>query len=358
MVLVLSGLTTVKALALESRMTYRYKEVNHVNLARQNEVDWLSAKLQELIQGASLATTLTLVLVGCLAVLNGDMTTGGLAACSILAGRAVAPLSAIGSLRAKMVSAEAANKDINTLLEAPQEPFLGHTVYHQKLPLGPLCLHSVSTSKVGARLSSVSAVIPAGSIAVVNSDPMSYSSLLLSTLGAYHQPDDGEVTIAGVPLHEHDVFEFRQSVCYVSPWATLFHGTVLENMTFFRHENEAYAMELADRLGLSDTITQLPYGFQTPVGRHDNLSLNKGAIKLIALIRALSQQPSILLLDEPMVSLDADSQTRLLALLNEKRGSMTIVIASFFNEVKTLSDVQLRLTTEGQLLALNSKEEK
>lgn len=37
---------------------------------------------------------------------------------------------------------------------------------------------------------------------------------------------------------------------------------------------------------------------------------------------------------------------------------MTIVIASFFNEVKTLSDVQLRLTTEGQLLTLNSKEEK
>ncbi|MEI8599236.1 hypothetical protein P4S64_21115 [Vibrio sp. M60_M31a] len=63
LVLVLSGVATVKALALEARMTYRYKDVNHENLKKQNEVDWQAAKLQELIQGASLGTTLALVIV-------------------------------------------------------------------------------------------------------------------------------------------------------------------------------------------------------------------------------------------------------------------------------------------------------
>lgn len=349
LVLVLSGVATVKALALEARMTYRYKDVNHENLKKQNEVDWQAAKLQELIQGASLGTTLALVIVGCLAVLDGQMTTGGLAACSILAGRSVAPLSALGSLRAKLVTARAASQDIEDLINAPQEQFTAQTVYQSKLPSGPISFTNVSVSKVGASLSDINLSIPSGSITVVNSNPMSYASLLLSSLGAYHQPEQGTIAIAGVPLYEHDEFEFRQSVSYVAPWGTLFHGTVLENMTFFRHESEPYAMELADRLGLSDTISQLPYGFQTPVGRHDNASLNKGAIKLISLIRALSQKPSILLLDEPMVSIDADSQSRLLSLLNEKRGDMTIIIASYFDEVIALSDSQISLSIEGRL---------
>lgn len=48
LILVLSGLTTAKSLALESRITYAYKKINYQRLAQQNEVDWLSSQLQEI----------------------------------------------------------------------------------------------------------------------------------------------------------------------------------------------------------------------------------------------------------------------------------------------------------------------
>lgn len=347
LILVLSGLTTAKALALESRITSAYKKINYQRLAQQNEVDWLSSQLQEWIQGASQATTLALVLIGCFEVLNGDLTTGGLAACSILAGRAVAPLSAIGSLKAKFVTAQSAMQDVNEIIASPPESLNGSQVYHQKLPSGPIQFEQVSAQQTGAKLKHINLTIPAGSLVTVTSNPLTHASLLLSTVGGYHQVTEGAINIDSIPLTEHDPLEYRQSISYVSPWATLFAGSILDNLTLFRHEREAYAMVLADKLGLSATIAQLPAGYQTLVGNNDSQMLNKGAIKLIAIVRALAQSPSILLLDEPMVSLDADSQQRLLALLLELKNHITLIVASYFTEIAAISDYRIHISSQG-----------
>jgi len=347
LILVLSGLTTAKSLALESRITSAYKKINYQRLAQQNEVDWLSSQLQEWIQGASQATTLALVLIGCFEVLNGDLTTGGLAACSILAGRAVAPLSAIGSLKAKFVTAQSAMQDVNEIIASPPESLNGSQVYHQKLPSGPIQFEQVSAQQTGAKLKHINLTIPAGSLVTVTSNPLTHASLLLSTVGGYHQVTEGAIKIDSIPLTEHDPLEYRQSISYVSPWATLFAGSILDNLTLFRHEREAYAMVLADKLGLSATIAQLPAGYQTLVGNNDSQMLNKGAIKLIAIVRALAQSPSILLLDEPMVSLDADSQQRLLALLLELKNHITLIVASYFTEIAAISDYRIHISSQG-----------
>lgn len=354
LVLVLSGLTTVKALAIEARMTHRFKEFNFTQFKLQTNVDLLSSRLNEIVQGASLATTLTIVMIGCLSVLEGSLTTGGLAACSILAGRAVAPLSSIGSLRAKFSSVKVVNQDIENLLNAPLERFTGEVTYQTKIPLGPIEFEQVSIAKNGAKLSGVTVEIPPNSITTITSNPMSYASLFLGSLGAFFPVEQGVVKIAGIQLEQHDDFEFRQSVCYVSPWGSLFHGTVIENMTMFHPENEAYAIELSEKLGLSETVSKLPYGFQTIIGTTQGQILNKGALKLISLIRALSQQPSILLLDEPMVSLDADSQSKLLNLLNDKRSQMTIIVASYFNDMSAISDLKLHIELDGSISSYTS----
>ncbi|MEM6189540.1 ABC transporter transmembrane domain-containing protein [Shewanella scandinavica] len=356
LILVLSGLTTAKALALESRITSAYKKINYQRLAQQNEVDWLSSKLQEWIQGASQATTLALVLIGCFEVLNGDLTTGGLAACSILAGRAVAPLSAIGSLKAKFVTAQSAMQDVNEIIASPPESLNGNKIYHQKLPSGSIQFDQVSAQQTGAKLKHINLTIPAGSLVTVTSNPLTHASLLLSTVGGYHQVTEGAIKIDSIPLTEHDPLEYRQSISYVSPWATLFAGSILDNLTLFRHEREAYAMVLADKLGLSATIAQLPAGYQTLVGNNDSQMLNKGAIKLIAIVRALAQSPSILLLDEPMVSLDADSQQRLLALLLELKNHITLIVASYFTEIAAISDYRIHISSQGDATMMSNGE--
>ncbi|QLE84124.1 ATP-binding cassette domain-containing protein [Shewanella sp. Scap07] len=344
---VLSGLTTAKALAMETKLCGMYNDINYQRLAEQHRVDWLSSKLQELIQGASQGTTLLIVLIGCLAVLDGELTTGGLAACSILAGRAIAPLSAIISLRSRLAVAKTAMSQVAELSELPPELFTGTKQYQQKLPLGPIRFEAVSIEQTAAKLNEVNIEIASGSLVTVTSNPLTQASLLLSCIGAFHRVSQGEITIAGIEQSQHKRNEYRQSVAYVAPWPILLSGSLMENMTLFSADKEAEAMVVAEALGLTDTIAQLPAGYQTLVGSSDNQSLNKGAIKLIALVRALVQSPSILLLDEPMVSLDADSQQRLINVLQAQRGQMTIICASYFDSIKAISDMHIHLDAEG-----------
>ncbi|MGS0676863.1 ABC transporter transmembrane domain-containing protein [Shewanella sp. 0m-4] len=348
LILVLSGLTTAKALAMETRLSTTYNEINYRRLALQQQVDWLSSKLQELIQGASQGTTLLIVLIGCLEVLDGDLTTGGLAACSILAGRAIAPLSAIISLRSRLVSAKTAMSHVDDLAKLPLESFNGHTQYHQKLPLGPITFEAAASHQVGAKLANFNLNIPSGSLVTITSDPLTHASLLLSVVGAFHHLEQGTIYIAGIAQLEHNANEYRQSVTYVSPWPTLFAGSLLENMTMFRPERESRAMEIAEALGLTVSIAKLPAGYQTEVGVNDSQMLNKGAIKLIALVRALVQSPSILLLDEPLISLDTDSQVRLLTVLKQYQGKMTILCASHFDTLNSQSDLRVNVSANGE----------
>ncbi|MDO6611226.1 ABC transporter transmembrane domain-containing protein [Shewanella sp. 1_MG-2023] len=338
LILVLSGLTTAKALSLEDRLSGIYNNINHQRLESQQQVDWLSAKLQEVIQGAAQGTTLILVMLGCLEVLNGSLTTGGLAACSILAGRAVAPLSAIISLRSRLVSAQTAMSHVNDLTQLPEESFQGTKIYQQKLPLGPIHFDNISSKNLGTAITHFSHHIQANSLVTLQSNPLSHASHLLSIIAGFQQVSAGQVTIDNIAIHQHDSKEFRQSITYVAPWPTLFAGSLLENMTMFRAEFEPQAMAIADSLGLTSKIAELPNGYQTMVGDSDSQMLNKGAIKLIAIVRAIVQKPSIILLDEPMISLDADAQGRLLALLQQLKQQMTIVAASHFTELASLSD--------------------
>jgi len=341
---VLSGLTTVKALALEQSLSREYRELNFKRLAEQEKIDWLSAKLQELIQGASQATTLILVLLGCLSVLNGDLTTGGLAACSILAGRAVAPLSAIVSLRSRIATAKVAMLDVEELLSIPKEAFTNTQVYNEKIPLGPIKFETVSFEHMGAKLNELSLIIQPGELCTIQSNPLNHASAVLQTIGFFKQVSHGLITVDGVSLAEHSLSEFRQSVLYVPPWPTLFAGSLLENMTMFQPQYEGIAMQYANVLGLTNTIAQLPSGYATKVTEDNNKMIGKGAIKLMAIIRAIIQSPSILLLDEPMVALDSDAQARLLSLLASLKGKMTILAVSYFDELSKISDVTMTLS--------------
>ncbi|WP_076537884.1 ABC transporter transmembrane domain-containing protein [Shewanella sp. UCD-KL21] len=354
LILVLSGLTTAKALSLEDRLSSIYNNINHQRLAEQQQVDWLSAKLQEVIQGASQGTTLVLVMLGCLEVLNGTLTTGGLAACSILAGRAIAPLSAIISLRSRVVSAKSAMSHVDDLTTLPAESFTGKKTYQQKIPNGPICFNQVNSTNLGTVIKQFDLDIQANSLVVLQSNPLSHASHLLSIIAGFQTVNSGSVTVDNVAIHEHDSKEFRQSVNYVAPWPTLFSGSLLENMTMFRSEYEPQAMSIAEQLGLTAKIAELPNGYQTSVGENDNQMLNKGAIKLIALVRAIVQKPSILLLDEPMISLDADAQNKLLTLLSEIKTQMTVVAASHYLELANISD-QL-VTVNGHVQAEAEKE--
>ena len=340
---ILSDASSVKALAYEYKSSQKYKESNYNRLYLQEKVDWLSSKLQELIQGSAQITTLALVLIGALSVLTGELTTGGLVACSILAGRAVAPLSALVGLGARYVTAMSALKNVSYLTDGPEEEFTDKKIYQQKLPLGPIRFDAVSHEANSAKVDNLFIEIAPGTLTNIKSNPISSANLILSSIAHFHSLNEGCIYIDNIALDDHCRDEFKQSVLYLSAWPKIFTGTVLENITMFRPELESEALEMAKKLGLTELVSRLPAGYVTKIADSGAHTLNMGTIKLIALIRAIVQKPSILLLSEPLISLDILAQRRLVGLLEGLKGEMTIIMVNQYDGYRHAADLELTI---------------
>ena len=333
----------MKALSLESTFNRFYREKNFNRLNAQQEVDWLSAKLQEVIQGASQVTTLGVVFLGCLAVLDGQLTTGGLAACSILAGRAVAPLSSLIGLQARVTQAKTAMKEVEKLASIPVQAFIPERTYEGKLPLGPIVFSDVSYQSLTSELKDFSLTVEAGTLVTINSNPLMHASAVIGLIALFYEPKQGSITINDLPLLGHNEKEFSDSVLHVPVWPILMTGSVIGNMTLFQSELEEEAIELAHELGLTSTLSKFQAGFSTKIDEDNRNLLGAGSLKLISLIRAVVQKPSILLIEEPMLSLDADSQERVIKLFTRLKGEMTIITLSYDPALEAASDLVVAL---------------
>ncbi|WP_243834692.1 ABC transporter transmembrane domain-containing protein [Psychromonas algarum] len=355
---VFSGLTTEKALAQESEISLSYRKSNYQYAKTQQRADWLAAKLQLFIGLASQGTTLTLIMVGSFAVLAGDLTTGGLTACSILAGRAVAPLSSLIGLYNRLAITDVARNEVKELLELPEVPFKGNVVIPEgeRFPCGPIRFNHFMCQEMGAKLNIESLEIKANELVSLHSDPLSFSSLFIASVAGLKQKEQGELIIGDHELYEYHYEDYREAVIFVPSWPTLFAGTILDNLTMFQPELEHEAVVLAEQLGLSATIGDLIAGYQTEISESGIETFNKGAIRLIAMVRALVQKPSILLLDQPQLSLDLDCQQRMINVLSEQRQHMTIIVNSYFQNLVDACDCHISIDWDGHCIVERGEE--
>ncbi|GLT15297.1 ABC transporter transmembrane domain-containing protein [Vibrio algivorus] len=346
---VFSGLTTEKALAQESQISSSYRQSNYQYAQAQQHADWLAAKLQLFIGLASQGTTLTLILVGSLSVLAGDLTTGGLTACSILAGRAVAPLSSLIGLYNRLAVTDVARKEVQELMDLPEVPFKGNVdlLDDQSFPSGPICFKNYKSYETVAKLDIDELEIKANDLVSLHSDPLTFASLFVASIGGLKQAEEGQLFIGGKDIHEYHYQDYSSAVIYVPSWPTLFAGTVLDNLTLFHPELENEAVVLAEQLGLSASIGDLAAGYQTEITESGTEIFNKGTIKLIAMVRALVQKPSILLLEQPQLSLDLDCQQRMIQVLLEQRQFMTIIVASYSEKLIEACNCHISIDWDG-----------
>lgn len=346
---VFSGLTIEKALAQESSTSSDYRKSNYQYANTQQHADWLAAKLQLFIGLASQGTTIVLIMVGSFAVLSGDLTTGGLTACSILAGRAVAPLSSLIGLYNRLAITDVAKSEVKELLALPEVPFRGEVSLpeEQCFPAGPIRFNDFICEEMWVKLNIHSLEIKAYEMVSVHSEPFCFANLFVASLAGLKQKKEGSLIIGEHELYEYHYEDYREAVIFVPSWPTLFAGSILDNLTMFQPELENEVVIIADQLGLSETIGDLSAGYQTEIAESGIETFSKGTIKLIAMVRALVQKPSILLLDQPMLSLDIDSQQRLIDLLHKQRDKMTIVVNSYFQNMIDACDCHISFDMNG-----------
>ncbi|MGH2943779.1 MAG: ABC transporter ATP-binding protein, partial [Solirubrobacteraceae bacterium] len=146
----------------------------------------------------------------------------------------------------------------------------------------------------------------------------------------------GTISVGGHDLRELPQATLRELVTFVPQDTYLFHSSVADNIRLGRPEATDEQVRRAARQALADEfIERLPDGYETIVGERGS-KLSGGQRQRIALARAVLKDSPILVMDEPVSNLDAESELELRSAMAEaRRGRTVLVIAHRLSTIKT-----------------------
>ena len=156
--------------------------------------------------------------------------------------------------------------------------------------------------------------------------------------------------VNGVDAHEFDTESWRKTVSFVPQETELIHGTVADNVGFFRDWVTSDQIEAAiEAVGLSDHIRSLPEGLDTQIGPTVR-EFSGGQRQRIGIARALAGNPSLFVLDEPTSALDSESEQWIMATLSHLRESRIVIIITHRASTQEHCDLVVRLDS-GQVVS-------
>ncbi|MGB4773362.1 MAG: ABC transporter ATP-binding protein [Chitinophagaceae bacterium] len=187
---------------------------------------------------------------------------------------------------------------------------------------------------------------PGQKVAVMGADGSGKSTLLRVISGAYTDFKGG-ILIDNIPLRNYHSDSLRAKTGILLSAQDIFNGTVLENITMGDNSIQpTEVMVLSEKVGLKDFLEEQHDGFETvldPVGKR----LSRSVIQKILLLRALVNEPRLLLLEEPWTGFEKQMEEQIKNyLLNQNE--CTIMVATNDAEFAAKCDVVLYLV-DGQL---------
>ncbi len=334
---VLGGISTVKGLSAERMMMRRFEHLGRTSAA--NMFDNIVASERATIMAGWLGnlTTIAIATVGATMAVNGSITIGTLAACSLLAGRAVQPTLRVAGIWNEWQRAKLTLREASRIFALPPLDLSQTTVKYEQAPEIRLIDVHCSTGPGRLGFQHVDLTIAPNEIASFCGPNGIGKSTLLNLVSGLREPESGYVLVDGLNASKFRS-DFVNSVGFVSAQTEVFRGTILENLMLFGAGcNQEMALQMCQTLGLEDEIYGFPDGYSTMLGGNAVESLPKGFIQRLVLARALAQKPRILILDEAQGFLDPKSDLQLRESLKDLQFTSTIALVTNRAEYLELS---------------------
>ena len=355
----LVGLETVKALGIEGHMQRKWEHSASYLTEVGSKLKLLSQSISNGSNAIQQLTTVALVLLGVYLVTSGDLTMGGLIASTMLASRAMAPISQTAGLLTQYHTASTSLQSLDEIMNKPVERPLESNFLSRPVFKGDIEFREVSFKYPGAEesaLTKISFKIKAGEhVALLGRMGSGKTTIHKLILGLY-QPTDGAILIDGIDSRQIDPAELRRTVSYVQQDTHLFYGTMRENLTITSpHADDTAVLAAAHVGGIDEFINSHPKGFDLLVGERGE-TLSGGQKQGVGIARALIGRSVIVLLDEPTSAMDHSTEEAVKNRLTKAAIGKTLVLITHRS---TLFDMVSRIIVvdSGRIVADGPKDQ-
>ncbi len=334
----INGVETLKSMAVEPQMQRKWEEQLAGYVTSSFRVLNLGNIASQLVQLANKLVMVAILYFGAKLVIGGSLTVGELVAFNILAGRVSAPVLRLAQVwqdfHQARISIERLGDILNSTPEAIYKP--GKTA----LPSirGEIALHNVTFRyrlDGPPVLRDINLKIPAGQVVGIVGPSGSGKSTLTKLIQRLYVPENGRVQIDGIDLSVVDPAWLRRQIGVVLQESVLFNHSVRDNIAL---ADPSLPIEriiaVAKIAGAHEFILELPHGYDTIVGERGS-TLSGGQRQRLAIARALTMDPRILIFDEATSSLDYESELIIQNNLPQlSRGRTMIIIAHRLSTVR------------------------
>ena len=354
-----SGIRLIKSYQLENvqnKKANNYFEELKMIIIRVISTRAALEPVMEIIGG--IAISLVILLAGW-QIVSGTSTVGEFSGFISALLIAVGPARALGTLNSVLQEGTAAANRVFGGIDSRSEVIDDTNAEDIKIIKGNISFNNIVYNYMDkniAALDNINLEINGGETIAIVGPSGSGKSTLVNLILRFFDPHKGDVYVDDKNLKKIKTSSLRKCIAIVSQDTLLFHGTVSENIAFGNLECKQIDIEnAAKEAEAHNFIRSLPDSYQTIVGEN-GANLSGGERQRIAIARAILRDPSILILDEPTSSLDAEAEDKIKqTLINIAKDRTTIIIAHRLSTITNANKIVL--LDQGKISSIGTHEE-
>lgn len=307
----IQGAEALKCARAEGNMQQRWEQVVLNSAKIGNKLRFYSNFGVSITQICQQLVVISIVVVGVYKISEGELTIGALIACTILSGRAIAPMAQVASLITRYFHAMNSLRVIDNIMNMPTETNFDKKYLHRPNLESSIEFKNVKFNYPNsdkAVFSGISfSISPGEKVAIMGTLGSGKSTIAKLIMGLY-SPDEGTILLGDVDQQQISPADLRHQIGYMPQDIYLFFGSVKENITLgASYVEDSTILRAANIAGVDRFVKKTPQGFDLQVGEGGRF-LSGGQRQAVALSRALLLSPNVLILDEPCSSMDLASE--------------------------------------------------
>ena len=354
-----AGMETVKSLQLEPQLNDRYSTLLAAYLESGLRTKQLANTYNTAAGTLEQGMTLLILALGAWIVMTTDMTTSGaftigmLVAFQMFAQRVSQPMLRLVGLWQQFQQARLSVERLGDLMNAPSEPYTEQLRRELSARSGDVQVEQLAfryAEDLPLLYERLSFRIPPGTVTALMGPSGCGKSTLAKLLQGFYLPTHGAIRLDGVDARHLSANELRSYFGVVPQETILFSGTLRDNLLLAHPTASFEEMVAACKVAqIHEVIERLPKGYDTELGERGT-GLSGGQKQRLAIARALLKHPKILIFDEAIANLDANTAEEFIRTVNTLHGHVTILFITHALPRSLQVDQLVRLGTKPEVL--------